>query len=82
MKNTVKTYGKAIEIVLDAANAERESSDIISTENTTSKCECGECEAATAYVCRHNKCIKMYTVAICDSCGDDDNRISDVLEVQ
>jgi hypothetical protein len=82
MKNTVKTKEKAREIIENAIDNELVNDADFSTtrniESITDNCECGQTNAIRGYLEGGEK---LFIVAYCDSCGDDDAFTSDVLQV-
>jgi len=81
MKTAVKTEERAIEILNQWLN-DNLTEELLSTntviEDLETKCECGTTQGMRAFY-EGGKIFAV--VAICDSCGDDDNSISDVLNV-
>ncbi len=73
IKDTVKTESRAKEIILEYVNDNHLTNG--SFKDISDRCECGETQAI-----QWTNFKDYLTVAICESCGDDDAFISDVLQ--
>ena len=81
MKKAVKTQKRAIEILNEWLN-DNLTEELLSVdtviEDCVSRCECGQTQAMRAFYEGGNK---LAIVVICDSCGDDDEFIDEVLHI-
>ena len=73
--NTVATEVKAKEIISEYINNNNLDDGFF--KNSIAQCECGETNCLT---CRNED--TLLSIAICESCGDDDAFVCDILEVK
>jgi len=73
--DTVATEAKAKEVINEYVNDNNLTDGFF--RNSSAQCECGETNCLTW---RNED--TLLSVAICESCGDDDAFVSDILEVK